>query len=168
MKEIPLTRGYVALVDDCDADLASLPWCADIHKGGSPVYAQGRGDDGKCVRLHRIIGKRMGLTGKVDHKNRNGIDCRRDNLRSADHGENQCNVGVKKNNKSGYSGITFLRDCPGKPWRANVQRTVEGKLNYWYATFATLEEAIEARDAKRLELHGEFAVLSAGTSKTPC
>lgn len=42
-----------------------------------------------------------------DHRNRDPLDNRRENLRIATHSQNQINKKLQKNNSSGCRGITY-------------------------------------------------------------
>jgi len=79
MKEIPLTHGKVALVDDADYDavMAAGPWCA--RKGNTTFYAV----HGAHVLMHRFILNLHGRNEWGDHKNHNGLDNQFHNLRPA-------------------------------------------------------------------------------------
>lgn len=90
----------------------------------------------------------------VDHRNGNGLDNRRSNLRLATQAQNMSNRGRPTNNTSGYKGVSAGR-LGG--WRAYI--TSRGK-RLDIGTFASKEEAAEAYNAKALELHGEFARLN--------
>jgi hypothetical protein len=58
------------------------------------------------VYLHRLIaGARSGQ--EVDHKNGNGFDNRRSNLRICTHAQNMANSRKHSNNSSGYAGVSF-------------------------------------------------------------
>ena len=92
MKEIKLTQGYVAIVDDEDYEyLNRFEWC--IQKNRNTFYAIRRGNKheiSSCMRMHRVImnpPKNM----QVDHINHNGLDNRKENLRIVTHRENHCN-----------------------------------------------------------------------------
>ena len=107
---------------------------------------------GKEIKMHRLI---MGVTDlkiHVDHINGNTYDNRKSNLRLADNATNHMNQKGRKDNKSGYKGVSF-RD--GK-WTARI-----GNGGYYHlGTFKTAEEAAKAYDEKAKELYGEFALLN--------
>lgn len=91
----------------------------------------------------------------VDHINGNPSDNRICNLRPATHRENMCNMKLRKDNTSGFQGVTFNRNS--KKWQASIR--VKGKkihLGYF-------KSPDEARD-KYLEAvavyNGEFSRLS--------
>jgi len=101
---------------------------------------------------HRIIWKLQ--TGKepppfIDHKDLNRQNNCWFNLREATKSEQNWNSGVRKDNKSGYKGVT----PSGKKWRASIG--VNGAI-YHIGSFSTVEEAAAAYEAEARKLHGEF------------
>ena len=110
--------------------------------------------EGKTVSLTRIIW--LYMTGElpalqVDHKDRNKINNRWQNLRLATNAQNKCNSGVRKDSGTGIKGV-HLDKRTGR-YRAKI--SVQGKrINLGF--FATLEEAAKAR-ADAEHLHGEFS-----------
>jgi hypothetical protein len=88
-----------------------------------------------------ILGIKEGYI--IDHRNRNGLINRRNNLRHVTYGQNHQNIGIQRNNKSGYKGVTFFRRT-GR-WAANIGHN---KKRYTLGTYKTKEEAaIAYRDA---------------------
>lgn len=153
MKQIPLTQGKFALVDDEDyEELSAFKWCA--QKGRSTFYAMRRSsvvEGRKPIAMHREVLK-CGPRDKVDHKDANGLNNVRSNLRVATHAQNLRNRGKQKNNTSGFKGVWFYR-------RRNVFQaiiTVNG-FRKTVGQFKTAEEAHAAYCAAASKLHGEFA-----------
>lgn len=145
MKEIPLTQGKFALVDDSDYEwLSKIKWCFDGR------YAA-RGQNGKHILMHREINQTPGGMD-TDHINGNGLDNQRKNLRSCTHSQNRMNVARQVNNTSGYKGVTwFKRDSK---WMAYIK--VDGKQIH-LGLFDTIEEASIAYQTAAMRLHGEFS-----------
>jgi hypothetical protein len=147
--EIPLTRGLVALVDDADFDLVVVAgkWCAkpDHHTFYARRTPQRDGKQ-RTVLMHTFI---TGW-GFVDHRNGDGLDNRRSNLRPADNAKNQMNQAMRSNNTSGFKGVSRHR----LKWRAEITL---GGTRIGLGSFATPQEAARAYDAAAVELFGEYA-----------
>ena len=87
----------------------------------------------------------------VDHKDRDGSNCCNDNLRLATKSQNGANVGLRANNKSGFTGVTLSN---GTKWRAYI--SINGNfmtIGYYY----NKEEAVKARLEAEAKYFGEFA-----------
>ena len=159
MKRIPLTRGRKALVNDNDFEwLSQWRWCAT--KGRKTFYAKRniRTQNGhSTLSMHRAIATRIGLAGaKIDHKNRNGLDNRRQNLRSATSAQNMVNRGLQRNNQSGFRGVSW--DKVNHRWIACIWWL--GR-RYFLGRHTTKLAAAMAYNDKALELHGDFACVNA-------
>lgn len=90
--------------------------------------------------------------GKVDHKDRNGLNNKWDNLRLASDTENARNKSIHNNNTSGYTGVSWNKNK--KKWLAHI--TVNYKTIV-IGRFDNIDDAVKARKAKEKELFGEFA-----------
>ena len=158
MKEIPLTRGYVALVDDEDhAELNQYKWSPSEVSPGK-IYAMRRPRiNGKftTVYMHRVLlGAEKGQ--QVDHKDGNTLNNTRANIRICDQSQNQCNRSAPpKQNTSGYIGVSWYNRY--QKWQASV--AWRGRLHF-IGYFDDPVEAARARDEKARELHGAFAYLN--------
>lgn len=104
----------------------------------------------KNVYLHQEIGKRMGIDGMVDHRDRNGLNNRRSNLRPCTHSQNMANANRHSNNSTGFRGVTRSRN----KFRATIQ--VQGKM-IRLGTFATAVDAAAAYNLAATKYFGEFA-----------
>lgn len=155
--EIQLSQNKVAVVDEGDADLATPGWRALRRKRTYYAQRNVRKPDGARTteRLHQVIARRMGIVGPPDHKDQNGLNNRRDNLRPADKGQNSANVGRRADNTSGYKGVGWHR--PSGKWSARI--AVDGKRRH-LGRFADPIEAAKAYDRAALVAFGEFAVLN--------
>lgn len=152
MKEIQLTQGKVTLVDDSDYEmLIKHKWCAIRQEKN--WYATSRVSTNSHTKMHRII---MGVTESkiyVDHKDGDGLNNQRANLRLCTNSQNSANRRKSNNSKSKYLGISNLR---GK-WKVSVRKN--GK-EYYGGTFISEEDAALAYNKKATEVHGEFARLN--------
>ena len=71
---------------------------------------------------------------QIDHKDRNGLNNRKSNLRLATDAEQRRNMGLSILNKSGFKGVTPIK----KKWRATI--VVDNKSIY-IGSYSTKEEA---------------------------
>ena len=156
MLTIPLTQGKVAIVDDCDSDLAALTWHYHPTKGGGYAArnAPGRGWTG-WIYLHKIIAERMGLDGEIDHRDRNKLNNRRSNLRKATQQQNIANGPIRRNTRSGFIGVSWRKDK--RVYRACI--TVNRKQKF-LGHFKNAEEAARKYNEAAIYYFGEFAALN--------
>jgi len=161
MKEIKLTKGQSALVDDEDyEELSKHNWYAHVSRHS--VYACRHVGDkvngkGHLVRMHRqIMGDPVEFV--IDHINHNGLDNRKENLRICTLSQNSQNCIKTKPTKYLYKGIRFRgKKAVARPYSAQLTC---GNKNYYLGIYATIIEAARAYDAKAIELFGEFACLN--------
>lgn len=161
--EIQLTKGYVAVVDDEDGDLAELNWQAFAAKNQTVPYAirYVRTEQTKSKQtttfmhrtiLSRMLGRDLLRKEQVDHANGNGMDNRRINLRIATPSQNGSNRKVSVRNKSGRKGVYWNKDM--RKW--HVQIRVQGERIH-IGCFTDLEEAAMAYREAAIKYFGEFA-----------
>lgn len=139
-KNIPLSQGKVAIVDDEDYDeLSRWKWC--ISSKGYAVRNGSGQRKGQTIHMHREI---IGVPPdgmETDHKNQNKIDNRKVNLRHCTRTVNQCNKGKYQNNKSGVTGVSLYGSCKRRQYVAEIHNLGRRFREY----FNTFEEAVEAR-----------------------
>jgi hypothetical protein len=150
MKEIYLTQGKVALVDDCDYEkINSQKWCAAENRGN--FYAKCK-LNGKGVSMHRIILNIADPEIFVDHRDGNGLNNQRSNLRLTGRSGNGANRKPSSKKESQFLGI--FRDR--KKWVASL-----GKNGQSFTVRCETEiDAAKAYNALAIEHHGEFARLN--------
>lgn len=159
---IPLTRGYVTLVDDEDyADLIRFSWSVVGTDDGSRsdnLYAtRGETVDGKIVpiRMHRyLMGEPKGLL--VDHRNHDTLDNQKHNLRLATHAQNNQNRRKLNAASSQYKGVHFQR----KNGKFIASIRPPGGQQLYLGIFADEWDAAQTYNAAALQHFGEFAQLN--------
>ena len=119
MKEIKLTQGKVAIVDDEDYDrLNQYKW--HTHRRGRYFYATRKSPAVEGVRkiiyMHHDILENPSGKYVVDHKNGNCLDNTKGNLRIVSRRQNMQNSHVPKTSK--YPGVHWSKR--DKRWIAQV------------------------------------------------
>lgn len=163
VREIPLTQGKVAIVDESDYSVVSQhKWYADGPFGTyGTYYAVTKVKRHTKVYLHRLI---LGAHPhwNVDHINCDGLDNRRCNLRPCSQSENIQNARKHRDSLSAYKGVS--RDWESRRWRAVIKKN--GR-SFHLGRFVKEEEAARAYDEAALRLFGEFARLNFPAEATP-
>lgn len=156
MKEIPLTKGKVALVDDEDYErLVAFKWQATCNSRKRRWYATcninlPNGQQTK-TRMHRFI-LNAPKDLQVDHQNGDGLDNRRNNLRLATNSQNQQNRSLSPSSTSGFKGVSFHRG-----WNLYRARIYLDRKQISLGYFADARSAAIAYDASARKLFGKFA-----------
>ncbi len=157
MKTIQLTQGKETILDDIDYELVSLfKWQA--HKDGKTFYASSSITVNGVkyhIHLHKLI-LVVPEDMRVDHRNRNGLDNRRQNLRPCTHAQNLLNRPANKNTSSKHKNVHWRKDI--SRWQVSITIS-QGKRKYLgcYKNEAT---AAQAYNDAVIKYHGEFIYLN--------
>jgi len=149
MKEIKLTKGKVALVDDEDFEFLSNHSWYFAEQG----YACSR-INYKLVYMHRYIMNAKD-NEEIDHRDGNGLNNQRSNLRKCNSTQNKANQRKKPIYTSKLKGVYW--DKSRNKWNVIVTKN---RKRYWLGRYDDEEEAGRAYDKKAKELFGEFACLN--------
>lgn len=165
---IPLSRGYMALVDAEDfAYLSQFRWFVKISTNTGRPYAwrhtkkvKGRSE---IVYMHRdILGLTKGDGLQGDHRNREQtLDNRRSNLRIATPSQNRMNGSMRADNSTGYRGVSYHAKI--KRWVAEISA---GNKRQYIGCFTEPETAYAAYCEAAKALHGEFNATSRHLQRT--
>jgi hypothetical protein len=157
LKEIELTKGMIAIVDDEDyEDLNKHLW--HVNSGGyaarmikHPTMPTKKKKQ-VVLQMHRyLMGLSYGDPLVVDHIDGNKLNNTRSNLRVCTFAENAKNKPGGINNISGYKGVyTYQTDR----WRACISN--ENKF-FHIGVYDTPEQAYAAYCEAARKLHGQFA-----------
>jgi hypothetical protein len=160
MRELPLTQGEFAIVDDEDFHRLSFPkWQLWKNKRGNK-YAFRKLWNKTSKRyesqwLHREI---LGLTSsdyQVDHKDNNGLNNVRSNLRIATNAQNCANKNKAQNKSSSFKGVSFKKRI--NKFESYIR--VDGRyISLGY--FSNETEAAKSYNAAALKHFGQFAKLN--------
>ncbi len=156
MRTVPLSQGYKAIVDDDVFDAVSChKWHVELVNG-NPKYAQARLPDGTKIRLHRfVMGCTVGDGIVVDHRNGDGLDNRKTNLRACTQSQNCMNSRRRSHAAASLKGMVWNK--ARQKWEARI---VYKKRQRYLGIFATEEDAAIAYDVAAQLLFGEFALLN--------
>jgi hypothetical protein len=156
MREIPLTRGFTAYVDDEDFDrVAAHKWYPMVKK--RTVYAftsipTTQGSGVSSVSMHRFILSAIPGT-QIDHEDHNGLNNQKSNLRTVTRSQNLGNSRkTLRTVTSRFKGVCWSKK--DRKWLAGIM--VRGKYVY-LGLHKDEEEAARAYDHSARELFGEFA-----------
>lgn len=146
-----------ALVDDADySELSKYVW--SLQRGTTGIFYATRGTERngkqKSYAMHRQI---MGFPNSmIDHKDRNGLNNQRENLRPATRSQNGANyIGRTKIRRGKFKGVTKYSHWDG----FHAQIAVNQK-HMFLGSFKNEEDAARAYDKAAKKYFGEFAYLN--------
>lgn len=152
---IKLSSGEFVRVDEEDYEkLNQYRWTLfKSEKWQYAIRTEYKNGSQKTIYMHRDI---MGVTDPkvyVDHRDHDGLNNQKSNLRISDNRFNQYNVGKKSTSKQKYKNI---RKLSGDRWQVRV-RTPKG--NRVERVVYSEEDAVKLYNELALKYHGEFAYL---------
>ena len=143
-------RQYNVMVDDEDyKKLSSFNWQVDKYMSVSSHTT----DKGRML-IHRYI-MNCPDNMEIDHIDGNRLNNQKSNLRFATSAQNKMNRGPRKDNKSGFKGVSLNKAL--NKWTARIM--IENKYKH-LGLFETKEEAAKAYNEYAKENFGEFAWLN--------
>lgn len=156
MKEIPLTQGKVALVDDEDYEsLNAFKWhaanCNGAYYAARSVWI-GLGKQ-RYVLMHREL---LNVSREVDHINNDGLDNRRANLRPASRSQQNQNSRKRMECSSVFKGVYW--NIPSKKWQAYIR---VNHIRIHLGLFHCEKAAALAYDSAAVEAFGDYAKTNA-------
>jgi len=154
MKEIPLTQGYKAIVDDEDyEELSKYKWY--YSSSGACRDTTGRDGRKKHIHMSRQIMKAPAHL-EVDHKDGNRLDNRRSNLRLCTHAQNLMNQKPQQRmHSSVYKGTSWSKVV--HKWHSYIKFE---QYRYHLGYYESEAQAAAAYDLAAVHFFGEFARLN--------
>lgn len=120
----------------------------------------------RVIRIDRVLYRAnrlawLYMTGawpihEVDHKDRNSLNDRFDNLREATRSQNGANTNKKKGCSSKYRGVTKHKN----KWMAQISKSASKRDNKYLGLFENEEDAAKAYDNVARDVFGDFAQLN--------
>lgn len=152
---IKLFSGEYVRIDEEDYErLSQYSWCLfKSEKWQYAIRTEYKNGTQKTIYMHREI---MGVTDPkiyVDHRDHDGLNNLKSNLRVSNNRFNQYNVGKKSTSKQKYKNIRQLDE---NRWQVRV-RTPKGKRVE--RVVYSEEDAVKLYNELTLKYHGEFAYL---------
>jgi len=160
MKQIKLTHGQVALVDDADYNwLNQWKWCAYRDRSGNfYVVRSSSRKEGKRHPIYmarQILGLAFGDKRQGDHKDHNTLDNRRDNIRICTQQQNAMNQKSPVTKTSRFKGVSWKKQA--KKWITQIC-IADKRTHLGY--FIDEEMAAMAYDMVARKVFGKFAYLN--------
>lgn len=162
---IPLSRGMFALVDESDYDfLSQFTW--SVCGGTRNKYAEFRKHvDGKMktFSMHRLL-LQAPANMQVDHRNGNGLDCRRSNLRLCSATQNRKSLRKQlRATASRFKGVCW--DKIARKWTARIR---PNRTEIFLGRFDTEVAAGVAYNQAAVKHFGDYALLNTIPPNAPC
>ncbi len=159
VKKIPLTQGKFSIVDAVDFDfLCKWKWHAvEVKSAHTSVwYARRTTGDRRNLYMHTAIALSSGWgNGECDHKDGDGLNNQRNNIRHCNHSQNNGNRKKQLGTTSSYKGVSWCKSR--NSWEANIN--IFGKKRFLGRYKSEIEAAI-AYDQAAKKYFREFARLN--------
>jgi hypothetical protein len=164
MMRLPLADSdrYATIDDDMAAELSRFTWHL-VNCGGREYV---RAYDCQTERWeflhHRAFYGQLEIRlfngrDRIDHRNGDGLDCRRENLRLCTAGQNQMNSAGQRRRQSRYKGVSPGRGTMAGKWKARIR--LQGKDRH-LGYFTSEEDAGLAYDREARRLFADYARLN--------
>lgn len=145
---------YFALVSDEDYErVNNINWFVRFKRGKPRAHGRIK-EEKKEVKMHRFIMRVTNPKIQVDHKDLDGLNNQKYNLRTCTNAENS-------RNKDGYGGTSKYKgvcwDKDRYKWRASIGYN---NIKIRLGRFANEIEAAIAYNHAAIKYHGEFARLN--------
>ena len=161
MKEIILTQGQIALVDDEDFERVSqYKWHAVWKLATRSYYATRTIPNKKELSIARFIINCKDINKIIDHRNHNTLDNQRHNLRICTYSENSQNCMKQHDCTSIYKGVYWRKDQSKWAAQINPRNIFDQIFHLGLGCFESEKEAAKAYDEAAKEEFGEFANLN--------
>jgi hypothetical protein len=153
-----LTKGKQTIIDRDDYEkIMDYKWIAHKCKDNDSFRVRARklGTFSDRIYLHRLIMNVEDSNVVIDHKNHNQLDNRKCNLRICTKSQNNKNQIKRKNNTSGFKGVSYSKI------HNKFEAYIKCDYKYYYlGLYETKEEAARVYDHYASILFGEFALLN--------
>lgn len=150
--------GKFVEIDDCNLSrLQQHTWHIKRGKAPGRFYAHANicvSGKWTTITLHRFLFGHLGA--KLDHKDLNGLNNKRQNIRVATSRQNAQNRDVRADSFSGIKGVSFEQSS--ELWRARIN---SDKKRINLGRFSSLAAAKTAYNNAAKKLHAEFARINA-------
>jgi hypothetical protein len=154
-KEIQLTQGKVAIVDDEDFEyLNQFKWFASKQKNDKFYVGRNIPVSNKKqskIWIHRFI-MNPEKSMVIDHLDGDPLNNQKKNLRICTHSENMRNRNLYVNNTSGFKGVYWHKTT--KKWMSYIRIN---KKSLYLGIYTCPIDAARAYNEAALKYHGEFA-----------
>lgn len=150
MREIPLTQNKIAIIDDSDYPLVSRHKWYAIFDGWN--WYAGRKFNKRQQRMHNFL-MRPPISVVIDHRDGNGLNNQRRNLRICTRSENLHRMREKQPHSSRFKGVSWVKK--NQKWRAQIR----GNFSVVYlGLYEDEREAALRYDGAAMEYFGEHAL----------